>query len=85
MTFTATLPADNSLPEETWLPARVRRHGLALEVSADDSGLRPSEALSGTPRERLFDVLRSCPVKDWWVAPDRSERTSLEPSPLFSE
>ena len=37
------------------------------------------------PQERLRDVLRSCPVKDWWVEPDRSERTSLEPPALFTE
>lgn len=37
------------------------------------------------PKERLIDVLRSCPVKDWWVEPDRSERTSLEPPAIFSE
>jgi bifunctional DNA-binding transcriptional regulator/antitoxin component of YhaV-PrlF toxin-antitoxin module len=37
------------------------------------------------PKERLIDVLRSCPVKDWWVEPDRSERTTLEPSTLFAE
>jgi len=37
------------------------------------------------PKERLIDVLRSCPVKDWWVEPDRGERTTLEPSTLFAE
>lgn len=37
------------------------------------------------PKTRLIDVLRSCPVKDWWVDPDRTERTSLEPSKLFEE
>lgn len=35
-------------------------------------------------KERLIDVLRSCPVRDWWVEPDRSEHTSLEPPRLFS-
>jgi bifunctional DNA-binding transcriptional regulator/antitoxin component of YhaV-PrlF toxin-antitoxin module len=35
--------------------------------------------------ERLIDVLQSCPVKDWWTEPDRTERTSLEPSSLFAE
>ena len=44
-------------------------------------GVLPAEK----PRERLGDVLRSCPVKDWWVEPDRGERTSLEPSALFAE
>ena len=37
------------------------------------------------PKERLIDVLLSCPVKDWWVEPDRSERTSLKTPFLFEE
>lgn len=36
MTFTAVLPPNIKLPEETWLPARVRRHGQSLEISADE-------------------------------------------------
>jgi hypothetical protein len=43
MTFTAVLPPNIVLPEETWLPARVRRHGQALEISADEPAL--TEAL----------------------------------------
>ncbi len=43
------------------------------------------EPSAAEPKERLIDVLRSCPVKDWWVEPDRSERTSLEPPTLFAE
>ena len=31
----------------------------------------------------LVDVLLASPVKDWWVEPDRSERTSLKPPILF--
>ena len=40
--FTATLAADVSLPEETWLPARVRKHGRSLEVSADEQTAPPA-------------------------------------------
>ena len=43
---------------------------------------RPAD---GQPKERLIDVLLSCPVKDWWVEPDRSERTSNLPPTLFGE
>jgi hypothetical protein len=43
------------------------------------------QTASAPPKERLIDVLRSCPVQDWWVEPDRSERTTLEPSKLFAE
>lgn len=39
----------------------------------------------GQPKERLIDVLLSCPVKDWWVEPDRRERTSSLPPTLFGE
>jgi hypothetical protein len=35
MTFTAVLPADIALPEETWLHARVRKHGRELEITAE--------------------------------------------------
>jgi hypothetical protein len=37
------------------------------------------------PKEKLVDVLRSCPVKDWWVEPDHKERTSLQAPALFAE
>ena len=40
---------------------------------------------AGQPRERLIDVLLGCPVKDWWVEPDLSERISLKPPTIFSE
>ena len=36
MTFTAVLPVDIALPEETWLHARVRKHGRELEITAED-------------------------------------------------
>jgi len=41
--------------------------------------------VSKVPKERLIDVLLSCPVKDWWVETDRSEHTSLEAPALFEE
>ena len=56
---------------------RVGQGRYWVRVDNDDS--------AGHPRERLIDVLRSCPVKDWWIEPDRSERTSLEPPTLFAE
>lgn len=37
MSFTTTLPIDISLPDEIWLQARVRKHGSALEINADDN------------------------------------------------
>ncbi len=47
MTFTAVLSTDIALPEETWLPARVRRHGRALEV-ADEEQATPAVEPSRT-------------------------------------
>ena len=38
-TFTAILPAGIELPEETWLTARVRRHGNALEIAAEGTAI----------------------------------------------
>ena len=43
------------------------------------------QSAAGQLKERLIDVLLSCPVKDWWVEPDRSERTSNLPPTLFGE
>ncbi len=55
-------------------------------VGQGDYRVRVDASLvSEAPKERLIDVLRSCPVKDWWVEPDRSERTSLEAPALFAE
>ena len=52
MTFTASLPANISLPEETWLPARVRRRGMALEVSANP----PASVEHSTEKQRALDA-----------------------------
>ena len=55
-------------------------------VGQGDFRVRVEEqSVAEQPRERLIDVLLSCPVKDWWVEPDRSERTSLEPPAIFGE
>lgn len=50
MTFTAVLPADIALPEETWLHARVRKHGRELEITAED------DAAALTPPATTFDA-----------------------------
>ena len=57
MTFTAVLSTDISLPEETWLPARVRRHGRALEIAAEEPAT-PAVELSRT--DALQAWLRRC-------------------------
>lgn len=76
------------IPEE-FRKADDLKPGQRCEIERLGHGeyhVRVREEISeGEQKERLFDVLRSCPVKDWWVEPDRGERTSLEPSPLFAE
>jgi|GEM_PF-3445680 len=49
MTFTTLLSTDIALPEETWFPAQVRRHGRALEITADDSVGSAAEAVPMPP------------------------------------
>lgn len=66
--------ADDLKPGQHCDIERVR-HGEYRLTVADDT----------LPKERLIDVLRSCPVKDWWSESDRSERTSLEAPTLFAE
>lgn len=56
MTFTATIPPNALLPEETWLTARVRRHGTALEVTADAG----PPALAGDKSAALHAWLARC-------------------------
>jgi hypothetical protein len=43
MTFTAVLSADIALPEETWLHARVRKHGRELEITAEETAAKVTE------------------------------------------
>ena len=57
MTFTAVLSTDIPLPEETWLPARVRRHGRALEVAAEE---HPAPAVEPSRTEALQAWLQRC-------------------------
>ena len=59
--------------------------GQACEIERLGQGEYRVTAAPVRAKERLIDVLRSCPVRDWWVEPDRGERTSLESPRLFSE
>ena len=65
------------------------RPGQPCEIDRVGKGeylVRVAEAASeGERAQALLGVLSSCPVKDWWVEPDRSERTTLDASPLFAE
>ena len=86
-----TILSANGLLE---IPEEFRRaDALKPGQRCDIERLSPGEyrvlvgvpAVTGESGERLMDVLRSCPVKDWWVEPDRGGRTSLESSTLFAE
>ena len=57
MTFTAVLSADIALPEETWLHARVRKHGRELEVAAEGDVAVSTES---TRAEALHAWLQRC-------------------------
>ena len=86
-----TILSANGLLEipEVFRNADSLKPGQRCEIERVGHGeyrLHVGDAVSADePRERLIDVLRSCPVKDWWVEPDRSERTSMLPPTLFSE
>ncbi len=89
--MTTTLSA-NGLIEipEVFRKADALKPGQRCEIERLGQGeyrVRVGDAVvpAAPPKERLGEVLRSCPVKDWWVQPDRGERTSLAPSTLFSE
>ena len=76
------------IPEE-FRKADALRPGQRCEIERVGHGeyrvMVSDAAATDAPKERLIDVLRSCPVKDWWVEPDRSERTALESPGLFAE
>jgi hypothetical protein len=59
MTFTAVLPPNVTLPEETWLPALVRRHGSDLEVTADAAS-SPAQLPSSERAQSLAAWLARC-------------------------
>jgi len=50
----------------------ITRHGkpIAVVVSAEDYARLQ-------PVEKLVDILRDCPVKDWQIEPDRSTARDL--------
>jgi hypothetical protein len=88
--MTTTLSANGLLEiPEVFRKADALKPGQPCEIERVGHGeyhVRVNElVLPHEPKERLVDVLRSCPVKDWWLEPDRSERTSLEPPALFAE
>jgi hypothetical protein len=67
--------ADSLQPGARCEVQRVGRNEYRLIV-ADEQSAKPAS---------LYEVLMSCPVKDWWQEPDCSERTSLQPPALFAE
>lgn len=76
------------IPEE-FRKADSRKPGQRCEIEHVGHGeyrVRAEEQTgSGQPKERLIDVLLSCPVKDWWVEPVRSERTLRLPPAVFGD
>jgi hypothetical protein len=87
--MTTTLSANGLLEiPEIFRKADALKPGQRCDIERVGQGeyrVRVAEVTETEPKERLIDVLLSCPVKDWWVEPDRSERTSLKPPILFDE
>jgi len=88
--MTTILTANGSLEiPEVFRKADALRPGQRCDIERVGQGdyrVRVQGTSSaGQARERLIDVLRNCPVKDWWKEADRSERTPLEPPGLFGE
>jgi bifunctional DNA-binding transcriptional regulator/antitoxin component of YhaV-PrlF toxin-antitoxin module len=84
--MTAILSADGTIqiPEE-YRQADHLVPGQPCEIERVGQGHYRVIAAPVPAKERLIDVLRSCPVRDWWVEPDGGERTTLESPRLFSE
>jgi bifunctional DNA-binding transcriptional regulator/antitoxin component of YhaV-PrlF toxin-antitoxin module len=84
-----TLSADGSLKfPDAFRDADELKPGQSCEIERIGRGdyrVRVTRLEDTPAKPRLIDVLRSCPVKDWWTEPDRIELTSLEPSRLFEE
>jgi hypothetical protein len=87
--MTITLSANGLLEiPEVFRKADALKPGQRCDIERVGEGdyrVRVEKMADTAPKERLIDVLLSCPVKDWWVEPDRSERTSLKPPILFDE
>lgn len=87
--MTTTLSADGLIEiPETFRKADALKPGQRCEIERVGQGeyrLSVDVVATGASGERLIDVLLDCPVKDWWTEPERTERTSLQPPPLFSE
>ena len=72
---------------EVFRKADALKPGQRCDVERVGQGeyrVRVSER-SETPETNWVDWLLACPEKGWFVEPDRSEMTSMEPSTLFSE
>ena len=77
--MTAILSPDGTIQiPEQFRQADHLLPGQTCEIERIGQGEYRVTAAPVRAKVRLIDVLHSCPVRDWWVEPDRSERTSLE-------
>jgi bifunctional DNA-binding transcriptional regulator/antitoxin component of YhaV-PrlF toxin-antitoxin module len=77
MTTTLTPGGLIEIPE-VFRKADALQPGQRCDIERTGRGeyrVRIEEAGSEQPREKLIDVLMSCPVKDWFVPMDRTETT----------
>ena len=79
--------------ERGLVPYRLKQQADALKPGQRCDIERVGEGdyrvrVEKSPEEMEPDLvawLLACPVKDWWVEPDRRERTALKPAILFDE
>jgi len=86
--MTTTLTANGLLEiPEVFRKADDLKPGQRCEIERVGSGdYRVGvEKEAGATTPDLVNWLLACPVKDWWVEPDRGGRATLKPSTLFDE
>ena len=83
--MTTTVSKDGKIT----IPAEFRtKDGIGpgqLKIQRTGPGRYELSKAADSEEETLVDWILACPHKGWFVEPDRSEMTNLEPSKLFEE
>lgn len=86
--MTTTLSADGLLEiPEAFRKVDALKPGQRCDIERLGQG-EYRVSVEVTPSDHPADLvswLFACPEKDWWVEPDRRERSALKPSTLFVE
>lgn len=85
MTTTLSAKGMIEIPEE-FRTADALKPGQRCDIERLGHGeYRVRVADEAQPNQSWVEWLLACPEKGWFVEPDRSERTSLEPPTHFAE